>query len=137
VGRDEVILLDTHAAIWFTTDTGLGKRSQSIADGALADNRLALSAVSFWEISMLVAKRRLRSHRSAIELREKVLNAGVIEVPLTGDIAMLAGSLEGLHGDPADRFIVATAILHDATLMTADATLLKWRNRLRRQDADK
>jgi PIN domain nuclease of toxin-antitoxin system len=50
---------------------------------------------------------------------------------------MLAGSLEGLHGDPADRFIVATAIVHDATLMTADAILLKWRNGLRRQDADK
>jgi prevent-host-death family protein len=56
--RAEVILLDTHAAIWFTTDSGLGKRSQAIADHALADDRLAISAVSFWEISMLVAKRQ-------------------------------------------------------------------------------
>jgi len=132
-----VILLDTHAAIWFTTDSGLGKRSQAIADQALADDRLAISAVSFWEISMLVAKRRLRSLDSAAELREQVLNSGVNEVPLTGDVAILAGDLEGLHGDPADRFIVATAIAYDATLVTADTILLKWRNKLRRQDAEK
>jgi PIN domain nuclease of toxin-antitoxin system len=132
-----VILLDTHAAIWFTTDLGLGKRSQAIADRALADDRLAISAVSFWEVSMLVARRRLRSVDSAIQLREDVLNSGINEVPLTGDIAILAGNLEGLHGDPADRFIVATAIAYDATLMTADTTLLEWRNKLRRQDAEK
>jgi PIN domain nuclease of toxin-antitoxin system len=131
-----VILLDTHAAIWFTTDSGLGKRSQAIADEALADDRLAISAVSFWEISMLVAKRRLRSLDSAVELREQILNSGVNEVSLTGDIAILAGNLEGLHGDPADRFILATAIAHDATLLTADTMLLKWRNKLKRLDAE-
>jgi PIN domain nuclease of toxin-antitoxin system len=132
-----VILLDTHAAIWFTTDSGLGKRSQAIADDALADDRLAVSAVSFWEISMLVAKRRLRSLDSATELRKQVLNSGINEVPLTGDIAILAGNLEGLHGDPADRFVVATAIAYDATLVTADQRLLEWRNKLRRQNAEK
>jgi PIN domain nuclease of toxin-antitoxin system len=132
-----VILLDTHAAIWFTTDSGLGKRSQAIADRALIDNRLAVSAVSFWEISMLVAKRRLRSLDSAMEMREQILKSGINELPLTGDVAILAGNLQGLHGDPADRFIVATAVTHDATLVTADATLLKWRSKLRRQDAEK
>jgi PIN domain nuclease of toxin-antitoxin system len=137
VERAQVILLDTHAAIWFTTDAGLGKRSQAIADHALADDRLAISAVSFWEVAMLVAKRRLRSLDSAADLRERVLNSGINEVPLTGDVAILAGNLDGLHGDPADRFIVATAIAHEATLMTADTILLKWRNKLRRQDAEK
>jgi len=132
-----VILLDTHAAIWFTTDSGLGKRSQVIADEALANDRLAISAISFWEVSMLVAKRRLRSLDSASELRKKVLDSGINEVPLTGDIAIVAGNLEGLHGDPADRFIVATAITHDATLMTADESLLEWRHKLRRQNAEK
>ena len=132
-----MILLDTHCAIWFTTDSGLGRRSQAIADEALADDRLAVSVISFWEISMLVAKRRLRSVDSASNLREVVLNSGINEIPLTGDIAILAGNLESLHGDPADRFIVATAIAHEATLMTADARLLEWRHKLRRQNAEK
>jgi PIN domain nuclease of toxin-antitoxin system len=132
-----VILLDTHAAIWFTIDSGLGKRSQALADRALADERLAISAISFWEMAMLISKRRLRSFDSAIELRHEVLDSGINEIPVTGDIAILAGELDGLHGDPADRFIAATAIAHSAILMTADAALLRWRNKLRRQDAEK
>ena len=129
-------VLDTHAAIWFTTDSGLGKRSQAIADQALAGDRLAISAVSFWEISMLVAKRRLRSLDSAVELRDQVLNSGINELPLTGDVAIIAASLEGLHG-AADRFIAATAIAYDATLMTADETLLGWRSKIRRINAER
>ena len=132
-----MILLDTHAVIWFSTDSGLGKRSQAISDDALADDRLAVSAVSFWEIATLVTKGRLRSIDSATDLRKLVLDSGLNEVPVTGDIAILAGNLEGLHGDPADRFIVATAIAYDATLITADERLLGWRHKLRRQDAEK
>jgi PIN domain nuclease of toxin-antitoxin system len=40
-------------------------------------------------------------------------------VPIDGVIAMTAARL-GMHGDPGDRFIVATALTHGATLMTAD-----------------
>jgi PIN domain nuclease of toxin-antitoxin system len=131
-----VILLDTHAAIWLAIDQGLGKQSQRIADKALADDRLALSAFSFWELGMLIAKRRLRAVKSAGELRAKLLAAGIRELPLTGEIAVLAAELENLNGDPADRIIAATAIAHDATLMTADNRLLQWRHRLKRQNAE-
>jgi PIN domain nuclease of toxin-antitoxin system len=55
---------------------------------------------------------------------------------LTGDIALRAVELENLHSDPADRFIAATAIVHDATLMTADESLLAWRSKVRRQNAE-
>jgi PIN domain nuclease of toxin-antitoxin system len=68
-------------------------------------------------------------------LRAKLLGAGICELPLTGDIAILAGELDALHGDPADLMIVTMAIAHDATLMTADENLLKWRHRVKRQDA--
>jgi PIN domain nuclease of toxin-antitoxin system len=131
-----VILLDTHAAIWFAIDSGLGKRSQKIADQALVDDRLAVSAFSFWELAMLIAKRRVRVLKSAGEQRAKLLTAGIRELPLTGEIAILAAELEGLSGDPADRIIAATAVAHDATLMTADQNLLRWRHRLKRQDAE-
>ena len=131
-----MILLDTHAAIWLAIDQGLGKQSQRIADKALADDRLAISAISFWELAMLIAKRRLRAVKSANEQRMKLLAAGIRELPLTGEIAILAAELENLHGDPADRIIAATAIAHDAMLMTADANLLRWRHRLKRQDAE-
>ena len=38
------------------------------------------------------------------------MSEGAIELPLTGEIAVLAGELKGLHGDPAEQFVVATAI---------------------------
>jgi PIN domain nuclease of toxin-antitoxin system len=65
-----------------------------------------------------------------------MLSEGATELPLTGEIAILAGELEGLHGDPADRFIIATAIAHDATLVTADNRLLQWRHGMRRHNAE-
>jgi PIN domain nuclease of toxin-antitoxin system len=118
-----VILLDTHAAVWVAVDNrALGKHSEQILKKAVRAGELAVSAISFWEIALLVTRRRLKQ--------------GIIELPLTGEIAVLAGELESLHGDPADRFIAATAIVHDATLVTADEKLLRWRHSLRRQNAE-
>jgi PIN domain nuclease of toxin-antitoxin system len=138
MGRDEVILLDTHAAVWLVTnDSSLGPRSRSIARSALADGTLGLSAISFWEIALLVSKGRMNAARSPAEQRMTILRTGMQELPLTGDIAVMAVELFGLPADPVDRFIVATAITHGATLVTADAALLKWRHPVKRQDASK
>jgi PIN domain nuclease of toxin-antitoxin system len=132
-----VILLDTHVALWFAMDSDLlGKRSQRAADRALRDGQLAVSAISFWEIALLVAKRRLRSIDSATKTRDLILGAGIIELALAGEVAILAGEIEGLHADPADRFIIASAMAHNAMLLTADDRLLRWRHPLRRQNAE-
>jgi PIN domain nuclease of toxin-antitoxin system len=136
MGRSQVILLDPHAALWLTTvSKRLGRRSRHIADRALGQNELAVSAITFWEIAMLIARHQLRSIDSPVDTRRLILDAGIRELPLTGEIGVLATELGGLHGDPADRFIAATAIAHDATLMTADERLLGWRHALRRQNA--
>ena len=132
-----MILLDTHVALWFTVGSDLlGKHSRRIARQAAAESQLAVSAVSFWEIALLITKRRLRSSDSAEITRRLILDAGVNELPLTGEIAILAGELDGLHADPADRFIAATAIVHDAILMTADDRLLRWRHNVGRHNAE-
>lgn len=132
-----MLLLDTHAAIWFATeDDSLGKRCRVLADDALKDGQLGVSSISFWEIALLVTKGRLQAITPASELRALLLDSGVIELALTGDIALAAAGLD-LHGDPADRFIAATAIAHRATLVTADERLLKWKHGVARQDARK
>jgi PIN domain nuclease of toxin-antitoxin system len=136
VGRDEVILLDTHAAIWFVTENAnLGPRTRALARSALREGTLFVSAISFWEIAHLATRKRLRPARSPAEQRMTVLGAGVQELPITGEIAILSVELNNLPGDPADRFIVATAIKHAATLVTADAALLGWQHSIRRTDA--
>jgi len=65
-----------------------------------------------------------------------MISVGLIELPLTGDIALRAAELDALHGDPADRSIAATAGVHDALSMTADEALLGWRSKVRRQNAE-
>ena len=132
------VLLDTHAAIWLATDdASLGKRSRALAKEALAGSRLAVASISFWEIAMLIAKGRLQALMPPGDLRARLLDTGVAELPLTGEIALLAANLEELPGDPADRFIAASAIVHKAILVTADERLLDWKHVLKRQNAAK
>jgi PIN domain nuclease of toxin-antitoxin system len=136
VGSHEVIaLLDTHAVIWLATqDPSLGKRSQSLIMTAAREGAVAISAVSFWEIALLVTKGRLQMSLTPDRLRRYLLSNGMEELALTGEIAIQATQLD-LHGDPADRFIAASAVEHDATLVTADDRLLKWKHATKRQDA--
>lgn len=129
------LLLDTHAALWFALeDASLGKRSRALAAQALEESRLAISPISFWEIALLIQKGRLQSDLPSTELRLQLLDTGIVELPLTGEIALLSAALD-LPPDPADRFIAATAILHQATLLTADARLLEWKHTLKRENA--
>jgi PIN domain nuclease of toxin-antitoxin system len=99
--------------------------------------QLTISAISFWEIALLISKGRLRSLDDPAETRRLMMLAGIREIPLTGDIAIIAVQLDALHGGPADRFIAATAVAHDAALMTADGTLLAWRSKIRRLNAER
>jgi PIN domain nuclease of toxin-antitoxin system len=131
-----VILLDTHVAIWMIGDERmLGAQSRKIIRSAREENKLAISAISFWEIALLVAKDRLELRGEASQLRKDLSTSGVVELSVTGDIAIGAVELANLHADPADRFIAATAVAHDAMLMTADSRLLRWRHSVRRQNA--
>jgi PIN domain nuclease of toxin-antitoxin system len=123
-----VILLDTNAAIWLALDSpDLGRRSRRLVAKAAQDGQLAIGAIK---------KGRLRRPNSIGELRHRLLSSGTTELPLTGEIAISAGEPEGLHNDPADRFIAATAIIHQATLMTADDRLLRWRHPRSRENAE-
>lgn len=128
-------LLDTHVLLWLVLgDTRLGRRASAAVRAAERTRTLAVSAISFWEIEMLGQRRRVEVE-DAPGLRRAVLGAGVRELPIDGEVAVAAARLPGLHRDPADRFIAASAAMHDATLVTADTRLLDWREPLRRIDA--
>ena len=74
---------------------------------------------------MLVRRRRLDLLVDPEAWRRGLLGEGLIEFPLDGGIASRAGLLAKIHGDPADRIIVATA-LEGHRLMTADRQILEW-----------
>ena len=131
-----MILLDTHVLLWAVSDSDqLGRKSRRILDDALAHEKLAVSAISFWELAMLAARQRIHLSVDLTSWRAEALRLGIVELVVTGMIAIAAGELARMHGDPADRLIVASASLAGAALMTADARILRWKNPLQRHNA--
>src|SRR5687768_11761520 len=132
-----MILLDTHVMVRYALDIGnLGPRAMSAIDRALARDQLVISAISFWEMAMLVAKQRLAFDITVSAFREQTIRQGIREEVVDGEISIFAGELPETHGDPADRLLVATAMVRGLTLITADEALLDWRMRgFRTQDA--
>jgi len=120
-----VILLDTHALIWvLERGPRLGRRAGQLANRALTTDELATSAITYWEIGLLVAGGRLSLTSTAMQFRQRVQSLGILEIPIGGDVAVEAASLAPALRDPADCLIAATARLHRAHLMTGDHRLL-------------
>jgi PIN domain nuclease of toxin-antitoxin system len=115
-----MIILDTHAWIWYVTE------SDKISINAL--NKIkdvdvcGVSAISCWEIAMLISKGRLKLNVSTKEWINKALNYNKIElIPLSPDLSITSTELDkSFHNDPADRIITATALVFDCELITKD-----------------
>ncbi len=123
------LLLDTHILIWLAEGHGkLPVKSRRYIDRIAAKHGLAVSAISFWETAMLGSKGRIALAHPVGEWRDSILaGPGITEVPISGDIGIEAVNLPpGLHEDPADRLLVATARLHGLTLGTRDRRLLDY-----------
>ena len=113
-----MILLDTHALVWLVEDSRRLGRAAREAVGAEAE--LCLSAMTLWELSMLLGKGQVALAMPLAALLNKVMQDGVAIIPVTALIAMDANGLPKLHGDPVDRLLMATARSLDCPLMTAD-----------------
>jgi len=123
------LLLDTHVLVWLVEglDT-LPRASREVVDEAARSHGVAVSAISFWEVAMLDARRRISLSKPIGEWRAQALAApGLDEVAITGAVGIEAVQLPGeFHDDPADRLIVATARLSGMRLATRDARLLRY-----------
>lgn len=121
-----MILLDTHALIWFWhARPPLGRAARALIEREWQAANVAVSTITFWEAGMLREKGRAQLPAEPSAWRASLLREGLIEIPVDGAIAARAGSLRDIHGDPADRLILATA-LEGHRLITADARLLEW-----------
>lgn len=127
-----MLLLDTHVLLWLMTGQPFGAQSTERID---AVGEAFVSAVSFWEVALLHRKGRLRLDDEPGRWRARALGRGILEISLSGSAAVRSALLADLHDDPADRWIVATALENDAILVTADTRLLAWPGDLKRQDA--
>lgn len=129
-------LLDTHLLLWIELeDRRLGTRTRTLIAEAWEAGEAAVSAVSFWEVALLRRRGRLEGDLEVEPWRKSLLDGGMIELPLDGRTAIQAVQLQDFHADPADRFIVATALTGGHRLITADREILDWPGPLARHPA--
>jgi PIN domain nuclease of toxin-antitoxin system len=124
-----MILLDTQALIWFSIgDEQLGARARELVAAAGKRRETAVSPISFWEAAMLTAKKRVDLGMPVATWAGEILSSsGPALLAITPEIAVSAGELPGsIHGDPADRIIVATARTHACTIVTSDRKILAY-----------
>ena len=124
--RTQGFLLDTHVLVWLMEGSrrlGAGARRRLGAGTALY-----VSAITPWEIGLLVAKSRLTFDQDPAQWIEAALSSDGLHLsPLDPITAVDASRLPGtFHGDPADRIIVATARRQGWILVTADTAILDY-----------
>jgi PIN domain nuclease of toxin-antitoxin system len=122
-----LILLDTHIVLWLTLESrSLSRKSTALlADARREEETVAIASITLIETARLIAHGRiiiqigLDAYMAELEARFTVL-------PITAAIAAATTRLPASYPrDPADRIIAATALVHGATLVTADERIRK------------
>lgn len=112
------LLLDTHALLWWSSG------DDQFSDNARAaivdeDNEKLISAATAWEISTKYRLGKLpEAEELVLDMSGYMANQNFIELPITLEHALRAGSLPGPHSDPFDRMLIAQAIVDDLVLVS-------------------
>ena len=113
------VLCDTCALIWLATgDAKLSRMTRTIIREA---ELLCFSSISIWEIARKVKAGVLEIPVSPTLFADMLVKQyGMKELPLDNPVMLRASALPEVHKDPADRFIIATALLNDCVVVTGD-----------------
>jgi PIN domain nuclease of toxin-antitoxin system len=123
VGGNAVIVLDTHTLVWWVNgDESLSKKAKAAIDLELDGGHIIVSAISAWEIAMLVKQEKLVLSMDVESWLATVAKIEAVRfVPVDVEIGVKSVELPGeFHKDPADRLIVATARKLAVPLITKD-----------------
>lgn len=128
-----MIVLDTHALLWWVNgDPQLSQSALKAIEQELQaeDGEILISAITAWEIALLVEKGRLTLSMTTDDWLETVEEIeGVRFVAVDAATAVESTRLPGeFHKDPADRMIVALARHYNAELVTADDKITAYRH---------
>ena len=118
-----MLLLDTCALLWLAADRDKLSRPATRALKQSAGG-VFVSAISAFEIGWKHRNGKLELPLDPMEWYALALQThGLSEVPIDGDIAGLSVGLPGIHRDPCDRFIIATAMAKGLDIVTADRVI--------------
>ena len=114
------LLLDTCAVLRLANGE-FGKFSRSAMNAMREADVLYVSPISEWEISLKWKQGGIELPLEPRMLMRKVIDAYSLSlVPLSEEVMFKATELPEIHKDPADRFIIATAVLGNMVVVTTD-----------------
>ena len=123
-------LIDSHIFFWaIDSPEHLNAPERHILEDYTAD--VAVSAASFWELSIKFAKGalRLRPGKAAIATDYFAKQAGIAGftvLPIEPPETEYVRSLPHVHADPFDRLLISQALLGGRTVMTRDAVFARY-----------
>ena len=117
-------LLDTHIWLWSAFEPHkLTSEVHKLLNSSGTD--LFLSPISLWELSVMVGKKRLVLKEDfAVWVQRSASDLKLQEISLSWKVIHEMPYILPNHKDPADRFLAATAVAYDLTLVTADQKLI-------------
>ncbi|MGQ9553151.1 MAG: type II toxin-antitoxin system VapC family toxin [Anaerolineae bacterium] len=121
------LLLDTHALLWALMEPEkLSAQARALIEEPA--NTLLVSAASAWEIANKHRLGRLPEAEAVVRgFRRHLAVLQVIELPISIEHALLAGSLPGEHRDPFNRMLAAQALIEGVPLLTIDPIFTTFR----------
>lgn len=121
-----MIVLDTHVWLWWINRDATRLKPAWTARIESAE-LVGVSAISCFEVAWLIHHGRIELPTPEDEWFDKALpGSGITLLPITPQIARTAVQLPEHHRDPQDRLIIATALIHDATLISVDDKFLHY-----------
>jgi PIN domain nuclease of toxin-antitoxin system len=119
-----MIVLDTHALLWWALDPDRLSPAAATAVRQMEDRGGYASSISIWELAVKVKRGKLELPITVEDLVRRIERGAVVELlPVDTATWLRASSLEWQHRDPADRVIVATALIKQVPVMTKDETI--------------
>jgi PIN domain nuclease of toxin-antitoxin system len=132
-----MMLLDTHALIWYLTDDP--RLPREIRDQISSRPLVYVSAVVIWEIAIKgslgkldLAGRPINSREAVDEIIAECVSQQFELLSVSASHAAEAPFLQSNHKDPFDRLLGAQAVQQDLLLVSCDAVFDRFSPKLRR-----
>lgn len=113
------VLLDTHALVWWLeARENLSHKAKKIIEDS--KTVVFVSAVTGWELAIKTQIGKFKSAGLVHALEREIEKEGFVELPISMEHALLAGSLGSPHKDPFDRLLIAQAQVEEVPIVSND-----------------
>ena len=115
-------ILDTHIVLWFLNGEKLTAKTKEL----ITNGENYISVVTLWEVAIKMNIGKYSYNGGFSAFRELVRSNGFDVLPIKEEYMERLLTLPLVHRDPFDRLIIATSIIEEMAIITADENIQKY-----------